>query len=209
LRSFCIAHSFAAEHSGRVSVASTPAEVVGRCGTTYSMLSTLDASRAVVCENSFVAYQWCLLRMNSQFDSPTGVISGVTSGKTIIDCATLTPERMIEEARRIREKGGLFLDAPVAGSTGPAKTGALVFLCSGDEAAFKANKAALDVMSKASYFFGDAGQGTKVKLVVNMIMGTVMSAYAEGLALAESAGLPGFAIQEVRREFTLLTYIYI
>ena len=91
----------------------------------------------------------------------------------------------------------MFLDAPVAGSTGPAKTGALVFLCSGDEAAYKANKAAIEAMSKSSYFFGNAGQGTKVKLVVNMMMGTVMSAYAEGLALAEAAGLPGYAIQEV------------
>ena len=44
----CVAHAFAGEHNGRVSVASTAAEVVDRCDTTYSMLSTLDASRVVV-----------------------------------------------------------------------------------------------------------------------------------------------------------------
>lgn len=45
-------------------------------------------------------------------------------------------------------------------------------------------------MGKAKYFFGDVGQGSKVKLIVNMIMGTMMGAFAEGMALCSAADLP-------------------
>jgi len=49
-------------------------------------------------------------------------------------------------------------------------------------------------MGKASFFFGDIGQGSKVKLIVNMVMGTMMSSFSEGIALSEKANLP---VQEI------------
>lgn len=62
------------------------------------MLSTLEASQEV-------------------FDAPeTGVIAGVSAGKVIVDCATLSPERMAREAEQIAALGGHFLEAPVSGS---------------------------------------------------------------------------------------------
>ena len=66
--------AFAAEElsAGKVEIAATAAEVVDKCNLTYSMLSTLEASQAV-------------------FPS---VLSKVAPGKSIVDCATLTPERM-------------------------------------------------------------------------------------------------------------------
>lgn len=45
-------------------------------------------------------------------------------------------------------------------------------------------------MGKASFTFGEVGQGSRVKLVVNMIMGSMMVGFAEGLALAKSLALP-------------------
>lgn len=89
-------HSF--NYSQDISIADTPADVVRRCGTTYCMLSNLEASQAV-------------------FDAPeTGVIAGVSAGKVIVDCATLSPERMMEEEQAITSRGGRFLEAPVSGS---------------------------------------------------------------------------------------------
>ena len=66
--------AFAAEELavGKVEIAASAAEVVDKCGLTYSMLSTIEASQAV-------------------FPS---VLSKVAPGKSIVDCATLTPERM-------------------------------------------------------------------------------------------------------------------
>lgn len=48
---------------------------------------------------------------------------------------------------------------------------------------------ALDVMGKKSYFFPEMGQGAQMKLVINMVMASMMTAFSEGLALGEKAGL--------------------
>jgi 3-hydroxyisobutyrate dehydrogenase-like beta-hydroxyacid dehydrogenase len=50
------------------------------------------------------------------FESQKGVYAGIKEGKIIVDCATLSPERMIEEWQIIKSKGGHFLEAPVSGS---------------------------------------------------------------------------------------------
>ena len=45
-------------------------------------------------------------------------------------------------------------------------------------------------MGKAKYLFGPVGKGSQVKLVVNMIMGSMMASFSEGLALAKALDLP-------------------
>ena len=60
------------------------------------------------------------------FECPSGVLAGVSTGKLIVDCATLTPERMLKEAKMVKERGGQFLEAPVSGSKGPAEMGQVV-----------------------------------------------------------------------------------
>ena len=53
-------------------------------------------------------------------------------------------------------------------------------------------------MGKATHFFGKVvGFGTRAKLVVNSLMGTMMTAFGESLALAESVGLDGSKMLEV------------
>ena len=116
---------------------------------------------------------------------------------------------MIEEARCISDRGGMFLEAPVSGSKVPAENGQLIFLCGGglptnglsrqgaDETVFERVKPALDSMGKASFFFGPVGQGSRVKLIVNMVMGTMMTSFAEGLSLSEAAELPSEKLLEV------------
>ena len=47
----------------------------------------------------------------------------------------------------------------------------------------------LDVMGKASFFLGEVGAGAKMKLVVNMVMGSMMAAFSEGVSLTEKAEL--------------------
>jgi len=176
-RSKDVVNAIASDHSN-VKVAGSAKEVVERCDVTYCMLSTIDASIAV-------------------FDSEDGVVAGVSAGKTIVDCATLTPERMADAAGRIKAKGGAFLEAPVSGSKVPAEKGLLIFLCGGDEATFSAVKPALDMMGKASFLFGDVGQGSRVKLIVNMLMGTMLTAFGESMALCDGAGLPQDKLLEV------------
>jgi 3-hydroxyisobutyrate dehydrogenase-like beta-hydroxyacid dehydrogenase len=92
-----------------------------------------------------------------------------------------------------------FMEAPVSGSKGPAHTGQLIFLCAGSkEVCDDSNvEACLKAMGKATHFFGEVGRGTRAKLVVNSLMGTMMTAFGESLALAESVGLDANKMLEV------------
>lgn len=58
-------------------------------------------------------------------------------------------------------------------------------------------QSALAVMGKATHYFGDIGNGTRAKLVVNSLMGSMMAAFSESLALAQSVGLDGSKMLEV------------
>ena len=91
-----------------------------------------------------------------------------------------------EFAKAIEGKGGRFLEAPVSGSKVPAEQGQLIFLSAGDKALYEQVKPQLEVMGKAHYYFGPTGKGTEMKLVVNMIMGSMMTSLCEGITLAVS-----------------------
>lgn len=164
-----------------IEVKDTAREVVECCNVTFSMLSTPEASRAV-------------------FEGENGTLAGVSGGKSIIDCATLAEADMKRMDEQVKAKGGQFLEAPVSGSKGPAHSGQLIFLCAGSESVYedKTVQSSLKAMGKAMHFFGkEVGYGTRAKLVVNSLMGTMMAAFGESLALAESVGLDGEKMLEV------------
>jgi 3-hydroxyisobutyrate dehydrogenase-like beta-hydroxyacid dehydrogenase len=151
--------AFAAAHPDKkVVVKDTAKEVVEACGVTYCILSTPEASRAV-------------------FSADDGVLAGVSAGKSIVDCATLAESDMQRMSEAVVAKGGRFLEAPVSGSKVPAAMGALIFLCAGSEELFnEIEGTGLKAMGKASHFFGaEVGTGTRAKLVVNSLMGTMVS----------------------------------
>ena len=154
-----------------VTVAAAPADVIDQCAVTYSMLSTLEASEAV-------------------FPS---IIASMGPGKSLVDCATLTPERMQTMASAVEIAQGRFLEAPVSGSKAPAAQGALIFLCGGDKSLYDECKNDLSIMGKADFHYGVTGNGSKMKLVVNMVMGNMMCALGEGLALCQASELPADA----------------
>ena len=154
-----------------VSVAAAPADVIDQCAVTYSMLSTLEASEAV-------------------FPS---ILKSMKQGKSLVDCATLTPERMQTMAQAVEIAQGRFLEAPVSGSKAPAAQGALIFLCGGDKSLYQECKPDLAIMGKADFYYGATGAGSKMKLVVNMVMGNMMCALGEGLALCQASELPADA----------------
>eukprot|EP00884_Botryococcus_braunii_P001349 jgi/Botrbrau1/11214/Bobra.0075s0010.1 len=111
------------------------------------------------------------------------------SGSCYVDVSTVDAGTVQQIEKLVKEAGGRYLEAPVSGSTGPAQQGALIFMTAGDETAFAEAGPLLDVMGKAKYFLGAAGQGANMKLVVNMLMGDMMCAFSESFALAEAAGL--------------------
>jgi 3-hydroxyisobutyrate dehydrogenase-like beta-hydroxyacid dehydrogenase len=102
------------------------------------------------------------------------------------------------------------LEAPVSGSKVPAVTGTLIFLCAGSEDLFNEVKdSGLKAMGKSSHFFNtEVGYGTRAKLVINSLMGTMVAAFGEGLALSESVGLDPSKIIEVIGEGAIQSPVY-
>ncbi|KAJ8615983.1 hypothetical protein MRB53_035355 [Persea americana] len=152
------------------SVGETPAAVIKKCKYTIAMLSDPSAALSVV------------------FDKD-GVLEEICSGKGYIDMSTVDADTSSKISEAITEKGGYFLEAPVSGSKKPAEDGQLVILAAGVKALYDEVIPAFDVLGKKSFFLGKVGNGAKMKLVVNMIMGSMMNAFSEGLVLAERSGL--------------------
>lgn len=176
-----------------IEIKSSAKDVVSECDIAFSMLSTPEASAAVF------------------DDVSAGTLAGVTEGKVIIDCATLAESDMQRMDKAVTSKGGKFLEAPVSGSKGPAHGGQLIFLCAGSKSVFDNAivQSALDSMGKASHFFGeDVGKATRAKLVVNSLMGTMMAAFGESLALAESLQLDGTKMLEVISQGAIASPMY-
>mmetsp|Transcript_19969 Transcript_19969/g.51832 ORF Transcript_19969/g.51832 Transcript_19969/m.51832 type:complete len:292 (-) Transcript_19969:58-933(-) len=160
-------------------VARSPAEVVAQCEVTYSMLSTPAVAADV-------------------FYDDKGTLAGVGPGKMIVDCATLDPATMIKFHAEINAKGGRFLEAPVSGSKGPAEQGTLVMMCAGDKDVFdKEESTGLAAVGKASFFLGEVGAASRMKLGVNMVMGQMMCALSEGIHLTDKAGLDPATFVEI------------
>lgn len=159
-------------------LAETPREVVETCPLTFAMLADPAAAEEV-----------CF--------GPDGVLAGMAPGRSYIDMSTVDPDTSRRIGAAVVEKGGRFLEAPVSGSRKPAEQGALVILAAGDRSLFDEAGPILAKMGKKVLFLGETGQGAKMKLVVNMVMGGMMAAFCEGLALGEREGLDPAGILEV------------
>jgi 3-hydroxyisobutyrate dehydrogenase len=83
----------------------------------------------------------------------------------------------------------MFVDAPVSGSKGPAETGQLLILASGPPEAQAITAPVFGALGRKTVWLGAAGQGSRLKLVVNAYMSTLIEGVAEALELAGRLGI--------------------
>lgn len=96
----------------------------------------------------------------------------------------------IEALAALAEEHGLVLvDAPVLGTKGPAESGDLVVLASGPSDAVQRLVPLFDAVGSKTITLGDAGTGTRFKLVMNHWVLAVTDAIAETLVMAEGLDL--------------------
>jgi len=159
-------------------VAASPAEVTSSCAVTIAMLADPAAAHAV-----------CF--------APGGALEGIGAGRGYVDMSTVDAATALEIGAAISQKGGRFLEAPVSGSKKPAEDGTLIILAAGDRGLFDQALPLFEKMGKKSLFLGELGRGAQMKLIVNMMMGGMMTILCEGLALADKAGLAGADLLDV------------
>jgi len=123
------------------------------------------------------------------WDGPDGALAGLPPGALAIECSTLSADRVRELATAARDAGLRYVDAPVTGLPDAAAAGELTLLVGAERADLEAALPFLGPLAEQVLHFGPVGAGTAYKLIVNLIGAVQIAGVAEGLALAERAGL--------------------
>jgi 3-hydroxyisobutyrate dehydrogenase len=128
---------------------------------------------------------------------PDGGAAG-SEGAVWVQMGTIGLEGSERCAELARERGLVYVDAPVLGTKKPAEEGQLVILASGPEAPREALEPLFDALGKRTIWVGEAGQGSRLKVVVNAWLCAVVEGTAEMLRLAEALGLePRLALDAI------------
>ena len=118
-----------------------------------------------------------------------GLLRGDLTGKTVIDLTTNHYKEVDRFHALCKESGASYLESPVLGSVVPATNGALTVVVSGEQAAYESVKPLLENIGQNIFFLGAPGQATKMKLVNNLALGSIMATIAESVAMGEAAGI--------------------
>jgi len=126
-----------------------------------------------------------------------GILSGINAGQIAIDMSTVLPATSLREQEAYSKRGADFLDAPVFGSKKEAADAKLWIMAAGKRDAFEKVKPVLQHLGRTIHYFGKNGNAAAMKLVGNLIVALEMEALAEGLVLAQKAGLDLNTVMEV------------
>jgi 3-hydroxyisobutyrate dehydrogenase/2-hydroxy-3-oxopropionate reductase len=166
----------AAELRGRA--VDSPAEAAAAADVTITMLADDAAVRAV-------------------YTGDDGLIAGAHADGVLVDMSTVLPGTIRSVEADVRATGSGVLDAPVSGSVTLAESGGLTLMVGGTDADLERARPALDAVAKAIFHLGPLGTGSAMKLAVNVVIFGLNEAVAEGLALAEAAGIDRATAYEV------------
>jgi 3-hydroxyisobutyrate dehydrogenase len=152
-----------------VRVAGTVAEAVGDADVVITMLTDADAVLAVAGE----------------------MLPAMPSGAVWAQMSTIGVDGFDRAAALVTSQRPdvVLVDAPVSGSRGPAAKGELVVFASGPAAVRDRVAPVFDAVGKRTVWVGEAGQGTRMKLVNNTLLAFQAQGIAESLGLAASLGV--------------------
>jgi 3-hydroxyisobutyrate dehydrogenase len=128
---------------------------------------------------------------------PQGLLSVAKRQTVVVETGTIGPELSRTLASAARQRNVFFLDAPVSGGEEGAETGSLACMVGGEQEAFSRARPVLACFSNRIDYLGPSGAGAAVKLVIQAIFLTQMTAFFEGLALGERAGVPVSALLDI------------
>ena len=121
---------------------------------------------------------------------PDGVAEGLPRGGLVVDCSTVSPAATAEIAAHLRERGIGMVDAPVSGGSEGAEQGTLTIFVGGDDEHVARAMPVLEAFGKRITHLGPSGSGQMAKAVNQVMIAGTYATVAEGIALAEAAGLP-------------------
>jgi L-threonate 2-dehydrogenase len=129
---------------------------------------------------------------------PSGAAQALVAASAVMMCSTIAPGDTEAIARELAARGVPMLDAPISGGPARAHGGALSVMASGSALAFERCAAVLEAMAAKRFRVGDApGDGSRMKVVNNMLAAANLAAGCEALALAAKLGLDLRQVRDV------------
>ena len=155
--------------------ADSPREVAERSDVLLSMLTDAKAVEAVA-------------------SGPEGFIAGLRPHAVYADMSTISPDSSRALAERVAQTGATMLDAPVSGSPATLVQGQLAIMVGGDKDAFERIRPVLLEIGPKITHIGANGLALQTKIAINLALVVQVTAFCEGVALAEQGGVEREAV---------------
>jgi 3-hydroxyisobutyrate dehydrogenase len=127
-----------------------------------------------------------------------GAAAALRPGSLVVMCSTVPPDWSVALEGRLAERGLLYLDAPISGGAAKAASGQMTMMTAGRPDAYAKADGVLEAMAAKVYRLGDkAGNGSKVKIINQLLAGVHIAAAAEAMALGLREGVDADALYEV------------
>jgi 3-hydroxyisobutyrate dehydrogenase len=149
----------------------TPTALVDGCEAVIVMLLNDAASEAV-------------------YRGTDGLLNAELAGKLVIDMSTVRPDTMQRFGAAVTERGAVFVESPVGGSTGPAKEGKLFALVGGETSDVARAIPILEQLCRRIEHVGPVGSGATLKLAINLPLLVYWQALGESLTICKPLNLP-------------------
>ncbi|MGK5740423.1 NAD(P)-dependent oxidoreductase [Micromonospora sp. URMC 103] len=157
-------------------VADSPADAVGRADVVITMVTDADAVTSIATDR--------------------GMLAAMRDGAVWAQMSTIGVTATERLARTVAEQRPdvVLVDAPVAGSRGPAEQRKLVVLASGPEEVRERVAPVFEAVGQRTVWVGPTGAGSRVKLANNLLLAFVNEGIAESIALGRALGLDRSAV---------------
>ena len=165
-------------NDGGVACAS-PAEVGAACEVVFSVVVNAEQTESVLFGKD-------------------GAAAAMRPGSVFAMCSTVPPAFAVDMEQRLEAMGLLFLDAPISGGAARAASGEMTMMSAGKPAVYARCEAMLNAVAGKVYKLGDAaGNGSKVKIINQLLAGVHIAAAAEAMALGIREGVNPDALYDV------------
>jgi putative dehydrogenase len=129
---------------------------------------------------------------------PGGAAAAMPRGGVFVMCSTVDPNWSMALEERLAGLGLLYLDAPISGGAARAAAGEMTMMTAGRPEAYDQVGDLLEAMAAKVYRLGDrAGNGSKVKIINQLLAGVHIAAAAEAMALGLREGVDPAALYDV------------
>jgi 3-hydroxyisobutyrate dehydrogenase len=118
-----------------------------------------------------------------------GAATTMKAGTFAIECSTVSHDHALRLSRELHARSLIYIDCPVTGLPDAAAAGKLTLLVGANGADLEKARPFLAPLSTTIRHFGEVGSGTVYKLINNLMGAIQIAGIAEGLAIAEQAGL--------------------